>query len=322
MKTKFLSIAVILCGALTAQASIANFPGFILPARYYDAGNGRFLSPDTVVPSPTDPQSLNRYAYVRNNPVILTDPSGYKWTLGDVWDKVVNLVVAVFSQPPQQPRSDNEQNRPSSRTGSDGFVPSASQPTSNLRAIIAVQQTPILLSGPSTVFTWAVADSLSDRILSSGDYAKLASNIYGHQASDKEKRALAVAFSLGASYNYRKIAGYQPKPFKGKGYAEKDTFTAGIDGVNNIGYAHMGPPGVFFDEGGSFSQFTNSIFGVNAVAGVHDRFQVSLQERNGVGWRENPVMNALGMPIAAAITYPALNWQPGWLFYDWQDQGW
>jgi len=36
-------------------------------ARYYDADNGRFLSPDTIVPSALDPQSLNRYTYVRNN---------------------------------------------------------------------------------------------------------------------------------------------------------------------------------------------------------------------------------------------------------------
>ena len=39
-------------------------------ARYYDTVLGRFLSPDTRVQSPGDPQSLNRYAYARNNPVL------------------------------------------------------------------------------------------------------------------------------------------------------------------------------------------------------------------------------------------------------------
>jgi RHS repeat-associated protein len=46
-------------------------------ARYYNPGLGRFLSPDTLVPTPGNPQSLNRYSYVENNPVKWTDPSGH-----------------------------------------------------------------------------------------------------------------------------------------------------------------------------------------------------------------------------------------------------
>ncbi|MEX2208796.1 MAG: RHS repeat-associated core domain-containing protein [Myxococcota bacterium] len=38
-------------------------------ARWYDPVLGRFLQPDSIVPSPTNPQSLNRYAYVLNNPI-------------------------------------------------------------------------------------------------------------------------------------------------------------------------------------------------------------------------------------------------------------
>jgi RHS repeat-associated protein len=45
-------------------------------ARWYDPQLGRFLQPDPVVPDPLDPQSLNRYAYVRNDPVNATDPTG------------------------------------------------------------------------------------------------------------------------------------------------------------------------------------------------------------------------------------------------------
>ena len=46
-------------------------------ARYYDPQLRRFITPDTIVQSPYDPQSLNRYAYCRNNPLIYTDPSGH-----------------------------------------------------------------------------------------------------------------------------------------------------------------------------------------------------------------------------------------------------
>ena len=44
--------------------------------RFYWSAVGRFLSVDSVVPRPGDPQSLNRYSYVRNNPLRLVDPSG------------------------------------------------------------------------------------------------------------------------------------------------------------------------------------------------------------------------------------------------------
>ena len=44
-------------------------------ARYYDPTTGRFISPDTIVPNPTNPQDLNGYTYVNNNPVKYTDPS-------------------------------------------------------------------------------------------------------------------------------------------------------------------------------------------------------------------------------------------------------
>jgi RHS repeat-associated protein len=46
--------------------------------RYYDQEIGRFISPDPFVPSPDDPQNLNRYSYALNNPQRYTDPTGYE----------------------------------------------------------------------------------------------------------------------------------------------------------------------------------------------------------------------------------------------------
>lgn len=46
-------------------------------AQWYDPQIGRFISPDTIIPDPAESQSFNRYAYVRNNPLRYTDPTGY-----------------------------------------------------------------------------------------------------------------------------------------------------------------------------------------------------------------------------------------------------
>ena len=61
-------------------------------ARYYDPTIGRFISPDTIVPNPSDPQSLNRYSYCSNNPLRYTDPTGHGW--GD-WFRTNKLTSVV-----------------------------------------------------------------------------------------------------------------------------------------------------------------------------------------------------------------------------------
>ena len=51
-------------------------------ARWYDPALGRFIQADTIVPQPEDPQSLNRYTYVYNNPLKYTDPTGHYPPMG------------------------------------------------------------------------------------------------------------------------------------------------------------------------------------------------------------------------------------------------
>ncbi|WP_198137603.1 RHS repeat-associated core domain-containing protein [Terriglobus sp. TAA 43] len=51
-------------------------------ARYYGSTTGRFMSPDPLGGHLELPQSLNKYAYVMNNPLRYTDPTGM-----DIWLK-------------------------------------------------------------------------------------------------------------------------------------------------------------------------------------------------------------------------------------------
>ncbi len=46
-------------------------------ARYYDSELRQFTQPDTIIPKYYDPQSLNRFSYVENNPYKYTDPTGH-----------------------------------------------------------------------------------------------------------------------------------------------------------------------------------------------------------------------------------------------------
>ena len=61
----------------TGQREDATIGLYFYNARYYDPALGMFLSPDTLVPEPGNPQALNRYSYVYNNPLRYTDPSGH-----------------------------------------------------------------------------------------------------------------------------------------------------------------------------------------------------------------------------------------------------
>jgi RHS repeat-associated protein len=61
----------------TGHEHLDNLELIHMNGRVYDPAIGRFLSPDPFIPDPYDPQSLNRYSYVRNNPMSRTDPSGF-----------------------------------------------------------------------------------------------------------------------------------------------------------------------------------------------------------------------------------------------------
>lgn len=60
-------------------------------ARFYINRFGRFSCVDPSLGTPGDPQSWNRYAYARNNPVNISDPSGQFWLF-----KLIGALLAII----------------------------------------------------------------------------------------------------------------------------------------------------------------------------------------------------------------------------------
>jgi len=61
----------------TGQLEQAGIGLYYYNARWYDPALGRFVSADTIVPGAGNPMAYDRYAYVSNNPLKYTDPSGH-----------------------------------------------------------------------------------------------------------------------------------------------------------------------------------------------------------------------------------------------------
>ena len=61
----------------TGHEHLDDFQLVHMNGRVYDPALGRFMSADPFVQFPESTQGLNRYAYVDNNPLSFTDPSGY-----------------------------------------------------------------------------------------------------------------------------------------------------------------------------------------------------------------------------------------------------
>ncbi|NOH29412.1 RHS repeat-associated core domain-containing protein [Vibrio mediterranei] len=72
-----LALATLTNRGYTGHETIEEVGLVHMNGRVYDQEIGRFLSPDPYVQSPYVTTSFNRYAYVWNNPLKYTDPTGY-----------------------------------------------------------------------------------------------------------------------------------------------------------------------------------------------------------------------------------------------------
>jgi RHS repeat-associated protein len=71
---------------------------YYFEARYYNPEFEHFTQADTFAPNLYDPQDLNRYSYVRNNPIKLIDPTGHVWWKPWTWFKKSDKVETPNSK--------------------------------------------------------------------------------------------------------------------------------------------------------------------------------------------------------------------------------
>jgi len=111
--------------------------------------------------------------------------------------------------------------------------------------------------------------------------------------------------SSAASFADNDIVKYDTAWGSGGDAVSKAPLDMPVEYANNIGTVErVIDPNSMWAEGGIVSRALNYVPGVNAVAGMHDVFQVRLDEWGGE--RARNLLNVLGMLPAAAITYGAL----------------
>ncbi|MBU6469473.1 MAG: RHS repeat-associated core domain-containing protein [Gammaproteobacteria bacterium] len=79
----------------THQEMLDNVGIIHMNGRIYDPNLGRFLSVDPVFEFPTNTQSLNPYSYVLNNPLSMTDPTGYVVNACNAGQTTCSISVSV-----------------------------------------------------------------------------------------------------------------------------------------------------------------------------------------------------------------------------------
>lgn len=88
--------------SFTGQALDRDTGLYYYRGRYYDPEIGKFTSPDRRIGALEDPQSLNSYAYVLNNPATFNDPSGQEpasanWRTVEKFATTFVLTVGIFA---------------------------------------------------------------------------------------------------------------------------------------------------------------------------------------------------------------------------------
>jgi len=125
----------------TGQREQTGLGIYYYGARFYSPKLGRFLSPDSLVPNPINPQSLNRFSYVRNNPLRYVDPTGHAETCGDAYEQCGHTPPPTCSSSMCNPNAP-QGNNPNDGNSNDETPTPSSTPCSSVVVIACHPTTP------------------------------------------------------------------------------------------------------------------------------------------------------------------------------------
>ncbi|MBL8024468.1 MAG: RHS repeat-associated core domain-containing protein [Elusimicrobia bacterium] len=296
-------------------------------ARYYDPGLGKFVSPDPIISNPYNPQNLNRYSYVENNPINYIDPTGH-WKFKNFFKSFIQVaaVVAVIAIGPQASwwayaavggvtaaattaLTSGSNFGDILKAGAVGFAAGAAAGVvaSDFNSAIGGAASNAFGSGVGG-FMGAVSGGAA------GGYAAgvTAAELYGGTFAEANSLGLKGA-AIGAAmagtgklfeYAYTEMRGGPPDPRPGLNSGDgtydfransnhQPPFGKNVFGLNQKLTGNYWQD--FGSQGGALSRFANQIPGMNAVAALHD------------AWMNNVTFtltsNLTTMPFAAAYTY-------------------
>jgi RHS repeat-associated protein len=310
-------------------------------ARLYDPVLARFTTPDPLVPDPTNPQALNRFTYVLNNPLKYTDPTGHGWFsklwrgIKGIFKKVASIisnprtlfamaaiVAASFIIGPAVGGFVSHIGIGASAIPSltmatiGGAVGGAVAGAVGGAAAAAIMGGDIGQGFAMGAFSGAAFGAIGGYYGGSWTMGRVAASAIAGGATSKvsggsfKQGAFVSALTSGARYLYNKVVNFDITLKKGGDAVSKGDRTAGVPGANNVGVASRNPdPNSLWAEGGRVSRVANRIPGVNASAGLHDFFQVKIGIIGGATART--WLSIPGMPVAAAITYTGALANPG-----------
>ena len=324
-------------------------------ARYYDPEIGRFVSADSIVQDYTDPQTLNRYSYCRNNPIILTDPSGSIFGIDDIIGAVIGALISGIQ---------SDWNFQAMLTGAviggvsggvfsgvEGAAAGAIKGTiTNSTIAGAISRAAGGAAAGATAGGMGAAiygGDIGQGILRGaglgavggaafggiGGYFGKTWNMYrvgayglagggvselaGNSFSEGAIFAGAAAF---ARFAYNEFVGFDAEWESGGEAQEKKRLTIPYEHINNCGTQGKSVDiNSLVGEGGITSRGINTLPGGNSICGMHDALVVKIDNffsGQGLGSFMRNTLNIPLMPPAAAFSYGALMADPrAMIFY-------
>jgi len=300
--------------------------------RVYDPEIGRFLSPDPHIQNLFDTQGLNRYSYARNNPLKHDDPSGYFFKgIRRAFKKIVKVVkkhwkpivavVATIATAGALSAPAAALVAGTGLTGTAAAVATGAVVGAGSGFVGGVITTGTINGGLKGALGGAIGGGVGGafvdpssitRVFAKATAGGVSAEVTGGDFKDGFK---AAGIFAGAKYLYNQVVPYDSTWKKGGAAQKKGEFEMPTEGQNNIGtqghqtidrswFKPMKDGFLNVQEGGGLSRMLNHVPGINAVAGMHDVFQVSMDRVFFEGSRN--YFNVPGMPVAAAITYASL----------------